>query len=271
MEHEGHRQRMRERFLKQGLEGFAPHEVLELLLFYTIPQKNVNPLAHALLEKFGSLSNVLQAEPRQLCQVKGVGEYSAAFLSLFGPVARYAQAEKAGQRMTLGSRRQAEEYCIRLLEGERREAFYAVCLDGRMQVLFSALIARGSLSDVPAYPRLVAEAVLLHNAHSVLLCHNHPGGSLTPSQGDVEVTRQMGALLHGLEITLVDHIIVADGKALSMVACHLIEQEFSTFGAVSRVADSASEIRIRSQLLAREKVEREKGRARQGAGEETWE
>lgn len=261
MEHEGHRQRMRERFLKQGLEGFAPHEVLELLLFYTIPQRNVNPLAHQLLEKFGSLHNVLRAEPRQLCQTKGVGEYTATFLSLFGPVARYAQIEKAGERVSLSNRRQAEEYCVRLLEGERRETFYAICLNGQMQALFNALIARGSLSDVPAYPRLVAEAVLLHNAHSVLLCHNHPGGSLTPSQGDVEVTRQLGALLQGLEITLVDHMIVADGKALSMVACHLIEQEFSSFGAVSRVADPASEIRIRSQLLAQEKKEREKGRA----------
>lgn len=253
MEHDGHRQRMRERFLKQGLDGFAPHEVLELMLFYAIPQKNVNPLAHQLLEKFGSLHNVLEAEPRQLCQVKGIGEYAAAFLSLFAPVARYAQIERAGERVTLTTRRQAEDFCTRLLEGERREVFYAICLNGQMQVLFSAMIAKGSLTDVPAYPRLVAEAALLHNAHSVMLCHNHPGGSLTPSQEDVEATRQLGAMLQGLEITLIDHMIVADGKALSMVACHLIEQEISPRGVASRVADSASEIRIRNQLLAREK------------------
>ena len=265
MEHEGHRQRMRERFQKQGLEGFAPHEVLELMLFYAIPQRNVNPLAHHLLEKFGSLHNVLQAEPRQLCQVKGIGEYAAAFLSLFGPVARYAKIEKAGDRVTLSTRRQAEEFCARLLEGERREVFYAICLNGQMQVLFSAMIAKGSLNDVPAYPRLVAEAALLHNAHSVLLCHNHPGGSLTPSQEDVEATRQLGVLLHGLEITLVDHMIVADGKVLSMVACQLIRQEISAASVATRVADPASEVLIRNQLLAREKKQSE---ARASAPEE---
>ncbi|NLV57442.1 MAG: DNA repair protein RadC [Clostridiales bacterium] len=248
MEHEGHRQRMRDRFLKQGLEGFAPHEVLELMLFYAIPQKNVNPLAHDLLEKFGSLHSVLEAEPRRLCQVKGIGEYAAAFLSLFAPVARYAQMEKAGERVTLATRQKAEDYCVKLLEGERREVFYAICLNGQMQVLYSAMIARGSLTNVPAYPRLVVEAALLHNAHSVMLCHNHPGGSLIPSQEDVEVTRRLGAVLQGMDITLIDHMIVADGKALSMVASRLIRQESSPEGLSNRAADSSGGIRSCSKL-----------------------
>lgn len=249
MEHSGHRQRMRERYLVQGLEGFAPHEVLELLLFYTIPQKNVNPLAHELLERFGSLHGVLSADAAQLRQVKGIGEYSASFLSLFRQVAKYAELEQAGERVSLKSRKLAEEYCVKLLAGERREVFYAICMNGQMQVLHSALIAKGSLSSVPAYPRVVAEAVLNHNAHSVLFCHNHPGGSLVPSQGDVEVTRQLGALLSGLEIVMADHIIVADGKALSMVAYHLIEQEVSGSSVFSHVADPAGEVRIRHELL----------------------
>lgn len=253
MEHEGHRQRMRERFGKQGLDGFAPHEVLELMLFFAIPQKNVNPLAHQLLEKFGSLHAVLHADAKQLMQIKGIGEYTAIFLSLFAPVARYAQMEKSVERVTLGNRKQAEEHCIHLLDGQRREVFYAVCLNGQMQVLSNAMIAKGSIGEVPAYPRLVAEAALNHNAHGVMLCHNHPGGSITPSQGDVETTRQLGVLLAGLEITLVDHIIVSEGKALSMVSCGLIEQEISSVGVVSRVADPASEIRIRNQLLKKQK------------------
>jgi len=216
---------MRARYAKQGLEGFASHEVLELLLFYAVPQKNVNPLAHQLLTRFGSLGNVLQAEPEQLRKVNGIGEYTSIYLSLFSQVTHYAQLEKTGERVVISSRRAAEEYCVKLLSGERREVFYVICMNAQMRVLNNVLIAKGSLSDVPAYPRLVAEAALNHNAHSVLLCHNHPGGSSTPSQADVESTRQLGVLLHGLEITMADHIIVADGQALSMVASHFIEKE----------------------------------------------
>ena len=216
---------MRARYAKQGLEGFASHEVLELLLFYAVPQKNVNPLAHQLLTRFGSLGNVLQAEPEQLRKVNGIGEYTSIYLSLFSQVTHYAQLEKTGERVVISSRRAAEEYCVKLLSGERREVFYVICMNAQMRVLNNVLIAKGSLSDVPAYPRLVAEAALNHNAHSVLLCHNHPGGSSTPSQADVESTRQLGILLHGLEITMADHIIVADGQALSMVASHFIEKE----------------------------------------------
>ncbi len=253
MEHGGHRARMRDRYVKQGLEGFAPHEVLELLLFYAIPQKNVNPLAHQLLDRFGSVHGVLSAEPQMLRQVEGIGEYTATFLSLFQKVGKYADLERAGEKAELTSRRAAADYCKTLLSGERRELFYVICLNGQMQVLQSVLITKGSLSDVPAYPRLVAEAALNHNAHSVVLCHNHPGGSLVPSQGDVEVTRQLSALLSGLEIVLVDHIIVADGEALSMVSHHLIEQEVAQAGITTRVADSAGETRIRNELLKQRK------------------
>ena len=214
---------MRARYAEQGLDGFASHEVLELLLFYAIPQKNVNPLAHQLLERFGSLGGVLRAQPEQLRKTNGIGEYAATYLSLFAKVSHYARLEKTGERVTLFSRRAAEEYCINLLAEERREVFYTICMNAQMEVLHNAMITKGSLSDVPAYPRLVAEAALNQNAHSVLLCHNHPGGSPAPSQADVESTRQLGVLLHGLEIAMVDHIIVADGQAVSMVASHFIE------------------------------------------------
>ena len=253
MEHGGHRRRMRERFVKQGLEGFAPHEVLEMMLFYAIPQKNVNPLAHQLLDRFGSLHGVLAADAQMLKQADGIGEYAAAYLSLFAQVSKYAELERGGARPALSSRKAAADYCARLLAGERREVFYAICLNGQMEVLHSALIAKGSLSNVPAYPRLVAEAALNHNAHSVLLCHNHPGGSTIPSPGDMAVTRQLSDLLTGLEIVLVDHMIVAEGEAFSMVAHHLIQQEIAQTGICVRVADSAGETRIRNELLKKGK------------------
>ncbi|MBE0601343.1 MAG: hypothetical protein IH607_06105, partial [Firmicutes bacterium] len=212
MDHGGHRQRMRERYRKQGLDGFAPHEVLELLLFYAIPQKNVNPLAHQLIDRFGSLYGVLNATPAQLQQVEGIGEYAATFLPLLQDAARQATRTRGTGKARLSTRQAAVDYCIHLLQGEKRELFYAICLNGQMETLRDVLIAKGSLSDVSAYPRIVLDAVLTHNAHAVLFCHNHPSGSLTPSPQDLDATRVLSGLLSEIEVVLVDHLIVSDER-----------------------------------------------------------
>lgn len=244
MEHSGHRQRMRERYAKQGLEGFAQHEALELMLFYAIPQKNVNPLAHALIDRFGSLYGVLNASPKQLMQVDGIGEYAATYLTLFAAAPRLADATRAEKRVRLGNRQAAVNHCTRLLMGEKRELFYAICLNGQMETLGDVLIARGSLCDVPAYPRVVMDAVLTHNAHGVLLCHNHPGGTIAPSQADLDATATLAHLLAEVEVAVVDHIIVCEGDALSMVRNGFISQQATQQGVVAHVASSAGETRL---------------------------
>lgn len=249
MEHSGHRQRMRLRYARQGLDSFAQHEALELLLFYAIPQKNVNPLAHALIERFGSLHGVIHATPMQLMQVEGIGEYAATYLTLFASVPRAAELTRTSRRLRLTNRRSAVDYCVRLLEGEKRELFYAICLNGQMETLGDALIAKGSLSDVPAYPRVVMDAVLTHNAHGVLLCHNHPGGSIAPSQADLDATATLSRLLGEIEVTLVDHIIVSEGEALSMVRNGFIRQQTTGDGVVVHVASSEGEVRLRRDLV----------------------
>ena len=132
-EHQGHRARMRERFLKQGLDGFADHEVLELILFYAIPQRNVNPLAHALLERFGSFHAVLEASREELLKTDGVGEYAASLLALFAAVSARLPQSRAGEKEMLRNRKGAQEHCLRLLRGLRREHMYVVCLNGQMQ------------------------------------------------------------------------------------------------------------------------------------------
>ena len=246
--HDGHRSRMRERFRREGLNGFADHEALELMLFYAIPQRNVNPLAHALLERFGSFHGVLEASEEELCRVEGVGEYAAVLLRLFAAVGRRVEESRAGQREKLRNRMEAQEHCRRLLAGRRQEAFYVVCLDGQLQVLADVQIATGSLSEVAAYPRLVAEAVLRHNAHSVVLCHNHPGGSAVPSQSDLDMTAELAALLSSLEVALADHIIVADGETFSLYASELIQREYRNGEPVIKVASSAGETRIADKI-----------------------
>ena len=250
-EHAGHRQRMRERFRTQGLDGFAPHEVLELMLFYAIPQKNVNPLAHRLLERFGTLHGVLQASVEQLMQVDGIGETAATLLSLFAHSARQLELSRNQELPRLTTKRSAMEHCRRLVDGLAQEHFYLVCLNSQLDVIRDVLIARGTLDEVQTYPREVARVVLESNAHSVILCHNHPGGSIVPSQEDVDLTGVLGSMLSSMNVALRDHVVVAGGMALSMVDYGLLTITSPDGRLINRVADSENATRIRHMLMKR--------------------
>lgn len=215
--HEGHRKRMRERFRRNGLDGFAPHEVVELLLFYGRARGDVNPLAHRLLDTFGSLKGVLEARPEQLMSVDGVGEETATLISLMLPMFRRYSACVCEERALIRNRCEAAEYCKTLLAGWRTERVYVICMDAAGKVLGQRMIAEGSLTEVQAYPRLVVETALNYNANSVVLCHNHPSGNPQASPDDVSTTRSLYKLLLGLSITLLDHIVVAGEQTYSMV------------------------------------------------------
>jgi len=248
-EHEGHRRRMRERFMAQGLQGFAAHEILELILFYGIPRANVNPLAHRLLDTFGSLHAVLEADVKDLTKVEGIGESTAALLSLFGHVDRELEKSRSAARKKLKNRAAAQKHCLGLLAGLRQEHLYLVCMNAQLEVVQNALIAKGTLNEVQAHPRLVAEAALRANAHAVVLCHNHPGGSMIPSQADLDMTASLGKLLEGLDVTLIDHIIVAGDEALSMVECDLLQHETRGNIMTAKVADPGGELLIRNRVM----------------------
>lgn len=215
--HEGHRQRMRERFRTEGLEGFSAHEVLEMLLFYSRARGNVNPLAHRLLETFGTLKGVLQAPVEQLTAVEGVGEETATLLAMMVPLFRRYELCLCEETTCLRYFRDVENYCRALLTGLNRERLYVISVSAQMKVLGQRIVSNGDLTQVMAYPRLVVETALNHNAYGVILCHNHPGGEAVPSVGDVEVTRALEAVLSKLNIALLDHIIIADGATYSMV------------------------------------------------------
>ena len=214
--HAGHRRRLRERFCLEGLENFQPHEVLELLLFYARARGDVNPLAHRLLDTFGSLKGVLEAPVDQLCAVDGIGEETATLISLMVPMFRRYELCICEEKRKLTRYSDVHEYCSALLTGLRKERFYVISLSSQMKLLGQRIVGEGTLSEVPAYPRLVVETALNHNAYGVILCHNHPSGEATPSIGDVDVTRELEVMLSRLGIVLVDHIIVSDGKTYSM-------------------------------------------------------
>lgn len=183
--HDGHRKRMRERFRISGLEGFSEHEVLELILFYGRARGNVNDTAHALMDVFGSLPRVLEASPEQLMLIDGIGEESATLLSLILPLFRRYSDEVNQVRSKLESRQVTLDYCRTMMAGYRREQFYVICLTADGSIICNRKVTEGTLSAVTAYPRLVLEAALNSNAHSVVLCHNHPGGVALPSEDDI--------------------------------------------------------------------------------------
>lgn len=214
--HEGHRGRMRARFREEGLDGFAHHEALELLLFYGRARGDVNPLAHTLLDTFGSIKGVLEATPDQLMTVPGVGEETATLISLMIPMFRRYQAAVREEVKRVVSWEDIKRYCVSLLSGWRLERCYLLSLNASCRVVGQRLVATGSLSEIATYPRLIVETALNHNAHGVILCHNHPGGTLMPSEDDKKTTQSIQSLLRELNIDLVDHVIVAGEEAYSM-------------------------------------------------------
>lgn len=247
-EHTGHRQRMRERFAKTQLVGFAPHEVLELLLFYAIPQRDVNPLAHRLLDHFGSLYGVMSASVEELSAVEGIGAYAASLVSLVHEMHRYVELSRENPREVMKNYRDAQLHCLRLLSGLANERLYAVCTNAKMEIISDVLIAQGTVGKVPVYPRAVAEAVLRYNTRMVVLCHNHPGGNLYPSPEDIQITQMLGVMLQSMEVALVDHVVVAGNKAISMRSVGLFECGFTDSGVQFQVAEADS-------ALIRQKVE----------------
>lgn len=216
--HEGHREKVRKRFMQEnGFDHFEDHQILEMLLFYANSRSDTNPIAHRLLDTFGSLKGVLEARPEMLMTVPGVGESAAALISMVVPLTRVWNRCAMEVPDRIGNSREAEKYCLSILAGHRSERFYVVSLNAKCAVLGRRMISEGSLSEVSAYPRMVLETALNYNAHSVLLCHNHPGGTCAPSPEDIASTLQLQRLLNGVGILLLDHIIVANDNTYSMI------------------------------------------------------
>ncbi len=214
--HDGHRARKKEQFREHGLDTFADHEVLELLLFFAIPQKDTNPIAHRLLDRFGSLSAVLSAPVEELALVDGVGMHAATLLSLPLPIVRRAWLMSNGNDVALGSVARMGDYCRSLLFGEREETAYELCLDAKNKLLRCYRLSNGTVDAVSFNVRVVVENALHSHASSVVLCHNHPSGVALPSSDDNTATLLAWDALRTVGIELIDHIIVADGDFVSL-------------------------------------------------------
>lgn len=215
--HAGHRARIRERFRREGLSGFSEHEVLELLLTYAIPYRDVNPLAHTLITQFGSLAGVLEADESELMRMSGIGENAAVLLTLMPPLFGVYQHSAMGARPVITNFAEARRYCAALFHGLHEEVVYMICLDQRGTVLHPAPLHRGTVDEVTLYPRAVVETALRHHAHAVLLAHNHPSGFCKPSQADYRTTKLVIHALSVISVSVVDHLILAGGDVYSMM------------------------------------------------------
>lgn len=215
--HDGHRQRLKNRFRQEGLDKFDEIQVLELLLFYAIPQKDTNPLAHRLLDHFGSLAQVLEAPAVELEKISGVGTNAATLLTLTTALARYYMVNRTAQNTVLTSTEKCGDYLLPYFVGRRNETVFLLCIDAKCKVLGCKEVGEGSVNSASVPIRRIVEMALGMNATSVILAHNHPSGLALPSGEDVQTTRRLAAALDAVDITLADHIVVADDDYVSLV------------------------------------------------------
>ncbi len=214
--HDGHRQRMKERFLEEGLDNFSQVQVLELLLFYCIPRQDTNPIAHMLLERFGNLSQVLEAPVSELEKVPGMGHNAAVYLHLVTQAGRYYQVNRTMQSRILTTIDACGAYLTPFFIGRRNETVFLLCLDAKCKVLCCKEIGEGSVNSAGVPIRRIVETALAANASTVVLAHNHPSGLALPSSEDVQTTQRLAVAMDAVEITLIDHIIVADDDFVSL-------------------------------------------------------
>ncbi len=214
--HDGHRERLKQRFRKSGLNSFEPHQVLELLLFYAIPRRDTNPVAHELLHTFGSLPAVLDAPIKDLCKVNGISEHSATLIKLCGELlVRYHQDIRS-EVNAFESLDDIGHYLYPEFLNAHREKAMLVCLNNRLELLGCSVLSTGSIVSTEARLREIIEQSVIHQATRVVLAHNHPAGFAIPSASDLTATRSIIDALKLVEVQLVDHIIFSRDDFVSM-------------------------------------------------------
>ena len=216
--HEGHRERMRNKYLQGGIDALAPHEVLEMLLFYTQPRINTNETAHRLLETFPSFSSVLDADYESLLSIEGVGPRSAFFLRFLKDCINLYGRSKQTPLPTLPTATDAGNFLLRMVGNQTTEGFYVVCLDPERRVLAFKKLFEGATYSVHVEPRAVVTYALQHNACAVIVAHNHPNGPTRPSEDDILLTERLRQAFDPIGVYLIDHIIVSQDSFFSMAA-----------------------------------------------------
>lgn len=216
--HAGHRERLRNRFRKEGLDNFEEKQALELMLFYCIPRKNTSELADSLLKYFGSFVAVMDATAEELERVPGVGKEVSTFLSLRKSVNRYYEMKnEALDTQPLHTVEAIGRKLAPFYINARNEVVYVLCLDAKCKPISCKFVGEGSVNSANVPIRRIVEICLNANATSVVLAHNHPSGLAMPSDQDVQTTYRLAQALSAVDIHFADHLVFADGEYISMV------------------------------------------------------
>ena len=220
--HEGHRQRVKNRFLNHGLDSFEDHQVLEALLFYAVPKKDTNELAHVLLNTFGSLDKVFEADYNDLIKVKGIGENTASLIKFCQMLSRryiFSTFEEDSV-IRLIEPKKIKDYCRNLFKGEKNEVVYAIALDSELFFIDQMKINSGVPNKVDVPFRVLTDFAIKSNCTRLILTHNHPNGSMIPSKADIEATDDISEQLASVDVDLVDHIVVGKNGVTSIKECN---------------------------------------------------
>ncbi|MFC0283594.1 DNA repair protein RadC [Camelimonas abortus] len=223
--HAGHRERLRARFRDAGPEALPDYELLELVLFRSIPRRDVKPLAKALIARFGSFAEVIAAPPRLLEEVEGVTGQVALDLKIVAAAGARLARGAVMKRRTVASWSQLLEYCRTILAFADREHFRALFLDRRNGVIADEEQQRGTVDHTPVYPREVVKRALELSASAIILVHNHPSGDPAPSAADIRMTREIMRVAAPLGITVHDHVIIGRNGHASMRGLRLLEPD----------------------------------------------
>ncbi|HEX2959637.1 MAG TPA: DNA repair protein RadC [Chitinispirillaceae bacterium] len=213
---EGHRKRLLERYQKNGIDALHDHEILELLLTFVLPRKDTKPIARTLLQRYKTIGGVINTPPEELAGVEGLGARSALMFLLVKDLISRCLNEKYQKQDVISHRRDVEEY-LRFSFGNRRDEYVAIMfLDNANHIIRTEIIAEGTVNQCAVYPRIVIEKALRSGAASMILAHNHPGGSASASEADWLITERLFTVGKLLEIPLLDHVIICSHKVVSL-------------------------------------------------------
>lgn len=219
----GHRDRIRKKYLKNGIRTFQDYEILELLLTYAIPRKDTKNLAKTLLKKFKSIEKVLKADKAELLTIEGLGENTITFLKLIGdlPNIFYENTLKSSN-IKIQNKENLIKYLRSCIGHEKIEKFFVLYLNNSNELIFCDEKFSGTIDRSAIYPREIYKDVIKHNAKSVIIAHNHPSGSLTPSKSDIDITRHISEGLKNFDANLIEHIIITNNSYFSFLEEGLI-------------------------------------------------
>lgn len=220
----GHRDRIREKFLKNGIDSFQEYEILELLLTYCIPRKDTKELAKNLLKKFGNIEKILKSPEEELEKIDGLGKSSLAFLKLIGelPSVLYKNSLEKNDDILIKNKEALLKYLRSLIAYESVEKFYVLYLSNSNKLIACEEKSYGTLDKSAVYPREIYKDVIKYNAKAIILAHNHPSGNIKPSQSDLEITKEIAKGLMSFDAILIEHIIITETSYFSFLEEGLI-------------------------------------------------